>query len=196
MEWDIQKITEIHFFGDSLTAGYGTTPENGWVPELGRRCTSLKYYNHGVCGTVLSDIYDSMMPFLSQRNITTGFFFMGGTNDILLGYNVKYVQKTLDQIIFSLCHSTPLCIGIPTLMTVRSIETGWQSDFAFPKNNRDLIEYGNHIKSICIKQSIPFIDFASSFPLDDAWYSDGIHPNDKGYRRFADIAEHLLTKHK
>ena len=28
-----------------------------------------------------------------------------------------------------------------------------------------------------------------AFPLEDAWYYDGLHPNEKGYERFADMVE-------
>lgn len=36
----------------------------------------------------------------------------------------------------------PLCIGIPPLMTPLSITTGWQTHFAFTKNNKDLKTMG------------------------------------------------------
>ena len=42
-------------------------------------------------------------------------------------------------------------------------------------------------KANCIDLDILFIDFSTAFPLDNAWYSDGIHPNEKGYSRFAEI---------
>lgn len=29
--------------------------------------------------------------------------------------------------------------------------------------------------------------------LDNAWYSDGIHPNEKGYSKFADIAAPYMS---
>lgn len=34
MDWDIQNANSIHFFGDSLTAGYGTLPQYGWITKF------------------------------------------------------------------------------------------------------------------------------------------------------------------
>lgn len=87
----------------------------------------------------------------------------------------------------------PLCIGIPPLMTPLSITTGWQTHFAFTKNNKDLKNYGSFLKANCIDLDILFIDFSTAFPLDNAWYSDGIHPNEKGYSRFAEIAAPYMS---
>lgn len=53
----------------------------------------------------------------------------------------------------------PLCIGIPPLMTPLSITTGWQTHFAFTKNNKDLKNYGSFLKANCIDLDILFIDF-------------------------------------
>lgn len=38
MDWNIQNANSIHFFGDSLTAGYGTLPQHGWIYQISRRC--------------------------------------------------------------------------------------------------------------------------------------------------------------
>ncbi len=32
------------------------------------------------------------------------------------------------------------------------------------------------------------LDFSKAFPAEDAWYSDGLHPNGKGYEKMADMA--------
>ena len=34
MDWNIQNANSIHFFGDSLTAGYGTLPQHGWICQI------------------------------------------------------------------------------------------------------------------------------------------------------------------
>ena len=78
-------------------------------------------------------------------------------------------------------------------MTPLSITTGWQTHFAFTKNNKDLKDYGSFLKAKCIDLDILFIDFSTAFPLDNSWYSDGIHPNEKGYSKFADIAAPYMS---
>lgn len=37
MLWDRKSIHTIHCFGDSLTAGYGALPCEGWVEVLAKR---------------------------------------------------------------------------------------------------------------------------------------------------------------
>lgn len=193
MNWDIQNANSIHFFGDSLTAGYGTLPQYGWIYQISRRCPAIQYYNHGLCGAGLEDIFDSLSLFLSSPHENTLFFMMGGTNDILSGIRVTHLEKMMLSEINKLNKKIPLCIGIPPLMTPLSITTGWQTHFAFTKNNKDLKNYGSFLKANCIDLDILFIDFSTAFPLDNAWYSDGIHPNEKGYSRFAEIAAPYMS---
>ena len=132
-------------------------------------------------------------PFLSSPHENTLFFMMGGTNDILSGIRVTHLEKMMLSEINKLNKKIPLCIGIPPLMTPLSITTGWQTHFAFTKNNKDLKNYGSFLKANCIDLDILFIDFSTAFPLDNAWYSDGIHPNEKGYSRFAEIAAPYMS---
>lgn len=193
MDWNIQNANSIHFFGDSLTAGYGTLPQHGWICQISRRCPAIQYYNHGLCGAGLEDIFDSLSPFLSSPHENTLFFMMGGTNDILSGIRVTHLEKMMLSEINKLNKKIPLCIGIPPLMTPLSITTGWQTHFAFTKNNKDLKDYGSFLKANCIDLDILFIDFSTTFPLDNTWYSDGIHPNEKGYSKFADIAAPYMS---
>ena len=127
------------------------------------------------------------------QDLKTLFFMMGGTNDILSGIRVTHLEKMMLSEINKLNKKIPLCIGIPPLMTPLSITTGWQTHFAFTKNNKDLKNYGSFLKANCIDLDILFIDFSTAFPLDNAWYSDGIHPNEKGYSRFAEIAAPYMS---
>ena len=150
MDWDIQNANSIHFFGDSLTAGYGTLPQYGWIYQISRRCPAIQYYNHGLCGAGLEDIFDSLSLFLSSPHENTLFFMMGGTNDILSGIRVTHLEKMMLSEINKLNKKIPLCIGIPPLMTPLSITTGWQTHFAFTKNNKDLKNYGSFLKANCI----------------------------------------------
>lgn len=143
----------------------------------------------------VQDLKTFLIPslFLSSPHENTLFFMMGGTNDILSGIRVTHLEKMMLSEINKLNKKIPLCIGIPPLMTPLSITTGWQTHFAFTKNNKYLKDYGSFLKANCIDLDILFIDFSTAFPLDNAWYSDGIHPNEKGYSKFADIATPYMS---
>ncbi len=185
---------DIRFFGDSLTAGYGVPPGKDWISELSKRHPDIKCFNHGLCGAYLEDITDSAEFILSGVENNSRLFFMGGTNDILSGFKLKSVEDQLEKIIRLFGDRFSLFIGIPPLTTKLSIITGWQEECNFERNNKDLKEYGKFLKSICSSSHIPYIDFSESFPPTDSWYTDGLHPNEKGYLRFADCAEPVLYK--
>ena len=60
MLWDRKSIHTIHCFGDSLTAGYGALPGEGWVEVLTKRHPKVEWYNHGQCGALTEDILDAL----------------------------------------------------------------------------------------------------------------------------------------
>ena len=189
-----QSIHTIHFFGDSLTAGYGALPQEGWVSRLERVFPAVDFYNHGVCGASVSDIFDEAACFVSRRQEGTAFFFMGGTNDILSGIRLAYLEKEVEQGIQKMGETGPLVLGIPPLATRESIYAGWQSEYNFERNQEDLALYGDFLKKLATAHQIPYIDFSHAFPLSDAWYTDGLHPNGKGYEKMAEAARSVLEK--
>lgn len=189
-----QSIHAIHFFGDSLTAGYGALPPDGWVSRLENVFPTIDLYNHGTCGAGMQDILDQIACFASHRKDNELFFFMGGTNDILGGLRLSYVEKEAEQGIRELKEAGPLLLGIPPLATKESIYTGWQSEYNFEKNQEDLVHYGEFLRKLADKCHVPYIDFSRAFPLSDDWYSDGLHPNGKGYEKMAEAAMDVLKK--
>lgn len=187
--WDKKNIRIIHCFGDSLTAGYGVRLGEGWVDITGRRMSGVNFVNHGVLGAHSSDIL-TQMSFLVQRAGTgEGFFFMGGTNDILDGIRLDVIEKGIRNHIENMAERVPLTLGIPLLATPYSIETGWEAEYAYEQNQRDLTEFAKFLRNFGARLKIPVIDFAKAIPAEDEWYSDGIHPNRKGYEKMAGAAE-------
>lgn len=192
-----QSIHRMHFFGDSLTAGYGALPQDGWVSRLEKAFSTVSCYNHGVCGAGVQDIFDEVACFL-PRQAGELFFFMGGTNDILGGIRLDYLEKEVEQGIRKIGESGPLLLGIPPMATKESIYAGWQSEYNFERNQEDLRQYGEFLRCLARNCHLRYLDFSQAFPLADAWYSDGLHPNGKGYGKMAELAcrvleEELLT---
>lgn len=186
------SITDIHFLGDSLTAGYGVPAGKDWVTLLSHRIPDLTCYNHGTCGAFLQDIIDSIPLLLDNRNNNTSVFIMGGTNDILSGRKLSALKKQMEQAIIKLSVSSHCFIGIPPLMTKQSIFSGWQAEWVFDKNMEELKVYGNFLEDLCRQHHIPYINFSKAFPVEDAWYVDGVHPNEKGHLKLADAAEKVI----
>ena len=55
-----QNISMIHCFGDSLTEGYGVLPGEGWVALADHALKRITLYNHGLSGSMASDILDRL----------------------------------------------------------------------------------------------------------------------------------------
>lgn len=192
MSWNIQHIRNIYCFGDSLTAGYGTLPGYGWVEELQRRHRNIHFYDYGLCGAGMEGIIEAMEKRLSCHTLGDGYFLMGGTNDILGGLMVSRLEGMVQDFIEKIAKSVPLVLGIPPLATEESVVQGWQAEYLYQRNQEDLVSYGTFLLEVAERYQIPAIDFSKAFPLEDAWYSDGLHPNQKGYAKMADAAERIL----
>lgn len=189
------SITNIHFFGDSLTAGYGVSSGKDWVTVVSKRMPNLTFYNHSTCGAFLQDMIEIIPFFLRDTDNKNAVFLMAGTNDILSGLKLHVLKKQVEQAIETLSVISHCFIGIPPLMTRQSIFSGWQAEWAFDKNINDLKVYGSFIENLCCKNHIPYIDFSKAFPSDDTWYIDGVHPNENGHLKFADSAEKIFRKY-
>ncbi len=187
MTKDWKDIREIHCFGDSLTAGYGALPGKGWVTRTDA-ALPISLYNHGVCGAMVSDIADEMRGFLRLAEAGEGGFFMGGTNDILCGYRLDFLEKKVAELIFEAAEKVPLTIGVPPLATRESIFTGWQSEENFEANQKALTAYGDFLRNLAKDLGLMCLDFSKALPAEDAWYADGLHPNGRGYEKMADMA--------
>ena len=101
----------------------------------------------------------------------------------------RQLEGRLTERLSRISGKVPLTIGIPPLATKESIWSGWQSEAVYERNQLDLAAYGDFLQKLAKESNVCLIDFSHAFPLEDAWYYDGLHPNEKGYKRFADMAE-------
>lgn len=185
-------IHTVHFYGDSLTAGYGAAPADGWIARLARRFPRLTLYNHGECGRLFSDIAADAWTVVHYPAEGEALFLMGGTNDILCGIQFAALLRKAEEEIRGLSARIPLILGTPLLTTRASIAAGWQQDWQYEENDRELAAYGDFLRALAEELSLPLLDFQKEFPRSDEWYSDGVHPNSGGYARMAETAEQFF----
>lgn len=169
MLWDRKSIYTIHCFGDSLTAGYGALPGEGWVEVLTKRHPKVEWYNHGQCGALTEDILDALEGAAALAGTGEGFFFMGGTNDILCGFRLAVVEAQVKERLARLSEKVPLAIGIPPLATKESIWNGWQSEAVYERNQLDLAAYGDFLRELAKESNVCLIDF----PMRSLWRMHG-----------------------
>lgn len=185
-------IHTVHFYGDSLTAGYGAAPADGWIARLARRFPRLTLYNHGECGRLFSDIAADAWTVVHYPAEGEALFLMGGTNDILCGIRFAALLRKAEEEIRGLSARIPLILGTPLLTTRASIAAGWQQDWQYEENDRELAAYGDFLRALAEELSLTLLDFQKEFPRSDEWYSDGVHPNSGGYARMAETAERFF----
>lgn len=185
----------IFCYGDSLTEGYGTAPRQGWVSLLSQGFPDDDWYNQGRCGEGFTDILSRMALHLARPEKESLLFLMGGTNDILGGRRLSAMEEELSQALSSFeTAGASLILGIPPLTTKESILSGWQSDWQYDGTNETLRLWKKTIEEKGRACHFPVIDFQTPLLGQDALYTDGVHPNEKGYALFAETALPVFQK--
>ncbi len=185
-------ISLLHCCGDSLTAGYGAMPQNGWVTRISRTLPNVTFINHGACGAFFIDILVSAAEIAARPQKGEALFLMGGTNEILCGFRLSTLTLRVAENVRVLSSRLPVILGTPLLATKTSVACGWQADWAFDKNQEALLAYADFLRKLADELAIPLIDFQKEFPKEDTLYTDGIHPNADGYALMSRIALPVL----
>ena len=182
----------VLFFGDSLTAGYGLSPEQAFPALVEKNCsqngTPCKAINAGLSGETSAGGL-SRIDWVLRQPIDV-FVLELGANDGLRGLPLDQTKQNLQAIIDKVKTKYPLTkIVIAGMMVPPNLGPEYTADFKkiFPelakKNNATLI---------------PFLlkDVAG---YEKRNQGDGIHPNQEGHKIVAktvyDVLSPLLAGH-
>ena len=173
----------ILFFGDSLTAGYGLSPENAFPAlvekELNKENKKVKVINAGLSGETSAGGLSRIDWTLRQP--VDIFVLELGANDGLRGLPIDQTKKNLQAIIDKVKSKYPKAkVVLAGMMVPPNMGKSYSDDFKkiYPtmanKNKASLI---------------PFLleGVAGSEKLNQA---DGIHPNAEGHKI---VADNLVT---
>ena len=176
----------ILFFGDSLTAGYGLSPDEAFPAiiekKLNKNGKSVKVVNAGLSGETTAGGLSRIDWVLKQP--VDVFVLELGANDGLRGLPLDQTQKNLQQIIDRVKVKSPKAkIVIAGMMVPPNLGNDYAGKFQkiFPdlakKNNATLI---------------PFLlqDVAGIEKLNQG---DGIHPNIEGHKIVAENVYKVLS---
>lgn len=169
----------IIFYGDSLTAGYGLSPEEAFPAlvekKLNKTEKAVRVVNAGLSGETSAGGL-TRLDWVIRQHIDI-FILELGANDGLRGLPLEQTQKNLQQIIDKVKAKFPnVKIVVAGMMVPPNMGPEYTTKFRkiFPelakKNNATLI---------------PFLlqDVAGDEKLN---LSDGIHPNPEGHKIVAD----------
>lgn len=185
--FNVQSPKVILFFGDSLTAGYGLSPEEAFPAlletELIKAGKKVKIVNAGLSGETSAGGL-SRIDWILRQPVDV-FVLELGANDGLRGLPIDQTRKNLQSIIDKVKTKYPACkIVLAGMMVPPNMGKHYTDEFKniYPelaKKNRTTL--------------IPFIleGVAGDEKLNQP---DGIHPNIEGHKIIANNLKPIFQK--
>jgi acyl-CoA thioesterase I len=183
---DLKKQTEkILFLGDSLTAGYGIDVESSY-PSLVQekiRSKGLSYeiVNAGVSGDTTAGGV-RRLDWLLRQDISVLVIALGA-NDGLRGIDPSVSRSNLENIIDAARnHSGDMKILLAGMYAPPNMGEAYGK------------EYERMFREVADDRKVSFLPFLLEGVAGEPVYnlSDGIHPNEEGYRKVADHVWNFL----
>lgn len=207
----------INFLGDSITEGCGASCyENGFVPLVGK-LLNCQVNNYGIGGTRIAkqktpsldpkwDLYFVSRVKELDPNADLIFVF-GGTNDF--GHGDAPIGKigdtepttfygAMDNLCKELLKKYKKEQIVFILPLYRFNDDDPLGDHMRDKPTLPLQGYRDMMTEILEKYDIEALDIKDLVgkPKDTYYFADGLHPNDDGHRKIAEILANFISKRK
>lgn len=166
------------FLGDSLTFGYGVPYNEGWVCRLSKE-TNLNIINKGINGDTTPSMLDRFYEDVALNN-PSKIFFMGGTNDLLLGHSIESIVNNIEEIIKeSLKITDEVFIGIPPYIIKEMANKLFIPSPFYSYCEESLPILRIQLINLCNSYNIKYLDLymLTKENINKKIYIDGIHLN-------------------
>ncbi len=187
--------------GDSLTNASELDASSTW-PSLVADRLKIKVVNRGIGGDTTGGLLGRFYPEVIQHG-PAAVLIMGGTNDLWWDLDVRLIQANIFAMTCQAMHHDiiPL-VGLPPPIVAAMAR---RQEFAAPEGGYErcvdklavLVEKlrgaAQQYEVACMDFYRPFLD-ASGNPIGTYFMEDGLHPNQAGHRRMAEIATELLGR--
>jgi acyl-CoA thioesterase-1 len=162
----------ILVFGDSLSAGYGLRPDEGWVPLLQKRLQAQGYVTEVINASVSGETSGGgaqRLPRALQLHKPGIVILELGANDGLRGLPIAGIRANLEKMIGTI-HAT----GAQTLLVGMRLPPNY--------GPRYTADFYRMFGDIAHNEHVPLVPFLlESVALNsDLMQSDGLHPNARG----------------
>lgn len=179
--------------GDSLTYGYGVPAKEAWHQILTQE-TEWRTINRGANGDTLLGMQ------LRVENHVRGTdarvcLVMAGSNDLLMGREAEEVLEEILKLCFRLETLVPMVIFmVPPPSYPEMAADFWDPFVDYPAFNRDLHFLAEEMekKYPRVINLLPCFSQGQDLPNPQSLYLDGIHLNQQGNRRLAEVVRKEL----
>lgn len=178
---------KVAFLGDSLTFGYGVAPRSRWV-NLAAQGLGIERLNHGLSGDttggMLVRLYTDVLP--QAPHVV---FFMGGFNDLVAGQDLAVPKANTMAILQAVSGRGMLPVVGITPALPEAVSSAWAVLCDMARVEDLMSEYSDWIRSFSKGFGVPCIDFRAELlkSPDSFRFLDGIHLDEAGHRRMAEI---------
>lgn len=181
--------------GDSLTYGYDVACGCRWTTRLAKE-KGISVCNEGLCGDTTGG-----MLYRAQRmklDSFDAFFFMGGSNDILMDISPDRIRQNLEAVacLFQR-EKKAVYVGVPILTKAESALFGWQGRHDVTRHNEALRSHRQWLLQLAQQYHFTAVDFYGAMLQAEQegqtnLYADGVHPNEAGYAVMARQAIQII----
>lgn len=161
--------------GDSITQGSSAVHPSATYAALLARLLGMNLLNQGISGHVFdADSLDPSLP-IKPELITIAY----GTNDWKLRESLADLKAEASRYIDKVCHmypDTPIAVLSPL----------WRSDSGQATAVGEFSEVHKTLRKLAEQhRQVTYIDGLTLIPHQTVYFSDGLHPNDKGFLHMA-----------
>ncbi len=190
----------ISFLGDSITVGYYSSYS---YADLVCDDMGAVGYNYGISGnTLASDEGNGMVDRYGKMHSSDVIVVYGGSNDfyddVVLGSITSWNNEEFYGALRNLCSG--LKAQYPNAHIV--FMTPLHGEFLGMSTSNDngagstMALYVRAIKNVCADYDIPVLDLYDGFAINgdnyEEYTSDGLHPNEKGHKKIAEVLESYI----
>lgn len=173
---------EIACLGDSVTAGYGVSPEKSWLALVSKE-SRAQWRGYGVIGDTLTGMLSRLDCQVLSRNPDI-VFLLGGWNDWILCNGIDGCKSAISAMIHHCAASKVVpVVGIP--YRIQRLPAVWQCLCHNARDNQDA--YIAWLRSLCDAFHLRSVDLDSAFMEDQSLLLDGLHPSEAGHRKIAEL---------
>ena len=188
---DLQSATagRVVFFGDSIT--------DFW--RLNEYFPGKDFVNRGISGQVTSEMLGRMKPDVIDLR-PRAMILLAGTNDLSRGTETRTIENNLIAIT-ELARANNIKVILCSILPVSDYHKNENPRFEMSKTHdpQKIREVNQWIQQYCKSGACVYADYFSAMVdsagmLQSDLADDGLHPNAKGYRIMAPIAQRAIEE--